>query len=107
MNEQAFATLFAATIGFTGVIVTLVWNGRRNRAADREKAELDREVELRKLSHEQRVLRVALRAELQNLVNTITDEIEYISTHAFNQLTRKCVRCELEVRVSAQYVGEC
>jgi hypothetical protein len=63
----ALATFIAALFGFTGVVVTLVINRRK-----------DVKLEKQKRHHERMVLRAALQAELQNLVRIIEDEIAFV-----------------------------
>jgi hypothetical protein len=75
--------LVTAGVGFLGVVVTLLWNGWLARRADRRKFENEQAAAARKLADEQRVLRVALRAELNYLIKIMQEEKKHISKNDF------------------------
>ena len=80
-NGQAIATIVAATVGFVGVIATLLWNGFMSRRADYRKTVMEKTSEEADRQHERAVLRVALHAELRSLSRSVRREIKFIEGH--------------------------
>jgi hypothetical protein len=79
----ALATVFTGTIGFFGVIATLLWNARQGRNADQRKWIAEREAKSIEHVHKRDVLRSAIRAELQSLVKMIKGEREHLQNGSF------------------------
>ena len=77
-NGQAIATIVGATVGFLGVMATLLWNGLMSRRADYRKTMMEKKSEEQDRQHERNVLRVALQAELRSLSRSVCKEIEFI-----------------------------
>jgi hypothetical protein len=61
---QTYQTLIVGIVGFAGVIITLIVN-----------AYLDRRRHTRQVEHDARVLRVAIRAELEAIRDTLQDRL--------------------------------
>jgi hypothetical protein len=63
-----YQTLVVGTLGFTGVVITLITNAR-----------LDRKQHTRQVEHERTALKAALSAELSIIRDTFIDRIEMIA----------------------------